>query len=78
MPVMTHFVSTYYLIFNIKTVKAEDFTEFSVLFYQRRKFISIVTISHDEIKYQLKHINVSPKSMVFIASSMSQIKIYLP
>lgn len=36
-------------------------------------------MSHDEIKYQLKHIKVSPKSMVFIkASSVSQVKIYLP
>lgn len=35
-------------------------------------------MSHDEIKYQLKHIKVSPKSMVFIASFVSQVKIYLP
>lgn len=35
-------------------------------------------MSHDEIKYRLKHIKVSPKSMVFIASSVSQVKIYLP
>lgn len=58
MTVMTHFVSTYCLIFNINTVKAEDFIEFSVLFYQRRNFLSSVTMSHDEIKYRLKHIKV--------------------